>query len=243
MMIQGLPISWLDVMRSGYQGMFANLLLPGSLGLDGIRFLHVRRSYEDKLAEGLAAIAIDRIIGLVGMLVLGSLASICFWAVGDDPRIISVAIVTTGSTIILIGALGLVCGVIPGPLLSWAHRFEFISELAASFSLYRNHVGTLVISLLISVLAHCLACFAWYLGLTVLGYESPMLAVFMLAPILLVLTSLPITPLGIGVADGAAEFLFGMVGLSAGAELQMFIRAMIVIVLIVSGVSYFWRHK
>lgn len=64
-----------------------------------------------------------------------------------------------------------------------------------------------------------------------------------MAPILLVLTSLPITPLGIGVADGAAEFLFGMVGLSAGAELQMFIRAMIVIVLIVSGISYFWRRK
>jgi uncharacterized membrane protein YbhN (UPF0104 family) len=241
--IQGLHLSWDKAMRVGYQGLFANILLPGSLGLDGLRILQVRRQFDRRLAEGSASIIIDRVIGLLGMLVLGSIAGTAYCAVSNDPAVEVLAIAMSGMTAAVMAFIALVCGLIPVRYPAWIRRFEFTSQLASSFSLYRNFAGKLLVSLVASVVAHLINCIAWYLGLLVLGHDVSILAIFMLTPILLVLISLPITPLGIGVADGAAEYLFALIGISVGAELQMLMRVMTLVVLILSGSAFFWRRK
>ena len=84
---QSIPLPFAEVLRTGYQGLASSLILPGSLGLDGIRFLHIRNRYREHMVAGAASILMDRLTGFVGLLVLGIGASALYWASSGNPQL------------------------------------------------------------------------------------------------------------------------------------------------------------
>ena len=75
-----------------------------------------------------------------------------------------------------------------------------------------------------------------------LAQDVAILGIFTVTPLVTISKFLPITPLGLGVAEGVAAWLYPMVGLSRGAEVQMLLRGMLSMIYLASGVAYFKRR-
>ena len=74
-----------------------------------------------------------------------------------------------------------------------------------------------------------------------LRQQVALLAISTVTPLVTVLRILPISPLGLGVTDAAAEELYPLVGMEGGAENQMLIRGVFILVSLLCGIAFLWR--
>lgn len=77
-----LPLPPREALRLGLLGYFFNTLLPGSIGGDLVKMAAVVRT-QDRRTAAVASIMIDRIIGLVGIVLLVVLVGGGYWLMGD----------------------------------------------------------------------------------------------------------------------------------------------------------------
>ncbi|MEL6428638.1 MAG: lysylphosphatidylglycerol synthase transmembrane domain-containing protein [Planctomycetota bacterium] len=66
------PTRWYDAFRYTYTGLFFNAVVPGINGGDVARAVAVVRDHPDRRSDALMTVVVDRAIGLVGMVVLGT---------------------------------------------------------------------------------------------------------------------------------------------------------------------------
>ncbi|MFC1758082.1 lysylphosphatidylglycerol synthase transmembrane domain-containing protein [Planctomycetota bacterium] len=222
--------------RLGFRGMFATLFMPGSLGLDGTRALYLRNYHRSQLAEGLTSMIIDRVVGFLGLLLLALIFSfhLALTKGGSIPWMlvgtIAVALIGFAGTVVVAN-----CGWLP------RHRLlegPSVSRWVSAFQSHRGDVGALAIATVLSMLGHLLTSLAACAGLMVLGQTFSWVAVATVTPLVIVARFLPVTPMGLGLSDGVAEYFYDMSGISGGAEVQMLLRATMVFILVSGGISY-----
>lgn len=66
------PTRWYDAFRYTYTGLFFNAVVPGFNGGDVARVVAVVRDHPDRRADALMTVVVDRAIGLVAMVLLGT---------------------------------------------------------------------------------------------------------------------------------------------------------------------------
>jgi uncharacterized membrane protein YbhN (UPF0104 family) len=240
---QGIPMRWAEVMGTGYQGLFTQLFVPGGVGTDGLRALHVQRSYRDRLVAGVTALLVDRISGLVSLILLGFCSSALYaWQSGDarlQPLLLVNALVFGAAS-----AGALLLFVLPRP----PHWFPAsvagaLDGARNALRVYRGHKGALAFAVLLSLVGHLWMGACSYLCLWALGVTSPpFVGVVAITCALNMLRMVPITPMGLGVTDIASEHLFALIGLGMGAELQMLQRLTSMLIFAAAGVAFLWRH-
>jgi len=241
--IQGIPISLGTSLRISMQGMFAGLLIPGVLGLDGMRILHVRRNYRNQTLPGVASMVLDRALGLLGLLILAVLSGLVFAAWQTSQQTIELLLWMAFGLAMLGFVLAVGCGFVPVRKLRFLGRIRFFSEFVDALRSYRSHHLALATVILMSIVGHFLMVVASCFALAALGLEFTVLAVAIVTPILIVIRFIPLTPLGLGVTDYAAEELYSMVELAGGAEVQMLLRGTWILVLLLSGLAFFGRMR
>ena len=234
-----IPVGMPAVMRTGLQGLSSSLVIPGSLGIDGIRLVHLRRHHRQQFVAGASSIVMDKVTGFVALLILGVVASAGYGVFASDDRLNGVL---AFNAVLLLLALGVVIAaavVLPrlkgGPL----DRFEPVARFAAALATFSSEKAALGVSLGLALVGHLFTCAAWGVGLYAIGAEVPVLGVVALTAILIVARAIPLTPLGLGVTDGLAEALYRLIDISAGAELQMLVRLLSVAIFVVFGLSFF----
>ena len=232
-----IPLTIWGCILLGYRGMFATLFMPGSLGLDGTRAIYIRNRHRDQLAEGIASMIVDRFVGLVGLLMLASIFSL-YLAVSHGG---SVAWTLAGT---IVTAMLSVVGSLAVVSRGWLPRVAFFNrpifrKWALAFQTYREDTGALVSATLLSMVAHLLTSLAACAGLAVLGQSFSWITVAAITPVVIFARFVPVTPMGLGVSDSVAEALYDMSGISGGAEVQMLLRATMVLLLVSGGIS-FW---
>ena len=70
--LSGCPTRWYDAFRYTYSGLFFNAVVPGINGGDLARAVAVIRNHPLRRAEALMTVVVDRAIGLIGMIVVGT---------------------------------------------------------------------------------------------------------------------------------------------------------------------------
>ncbi|MCB1693483.1 MAG: flippase-like domain-containing protein, partial [Pseudomonadales bacterium] len=118
------------------------------------------------------------------------------------------------------------------------HRIRRLSEALSAFAAYNSNKSALLTSTLLAIVSHLASALAWWFALMLLGGRTGFLALVAICCMLTIVRTLPLTPMGLGIADGAAEFLFNSVGVAEGAELQMLMRAVMAVILLGSGLAY-----
>lgn len=241
--VQQLNLSWNDVMRTGAQGLFTQLFVPGGLGTDGIRLLHVHQRHPGRLAAGVSSVLADRVVGLVSLLVLGLGAAaldVSMHGPALEPLVMLSAVVLLSGGLLLAVVLSL-GRLTAGRLGRLQTR---VAPLAEALRLYTRHPRAVLASLVISVGGHLLTCLATALCLRALGAQDlPWSGLVAITCSVNLIRMLPLTPMGLGVTDGAAEALFALIGLSLGAEQQMLQRAMAALLFLVCGLAFFGRDR
>jgi len=219
---------------------FLNMALPGYIGGDVIRGFYVsRRASEASLASRsdapggaphwpstvLPSIVFDRMAGLLPLFALALLGSLGgFWYSLPTHLLLLVAAFSTAGLLAALGIFWLAYRSPEPPALlvrvmakfRLHHVFSALYEGSHQYvhnpRLIRNVLG-------ISFVSQGLILMSFVLLGTALNLHIPIISYFVLVPLGLMVTAIPISPAGLGVGQVAFLGLFQMVGTAQGANL------------------------
>jgi len=240
---QDIRITPFECLKLGFQGTFMSLFLPGTIGTDGLRFLHLQRHHRQHLALGIASLTLDRALGFLGLLILSVFFGAIFLMGSELEFSLYLMMILIGSLIVTLLALGIACGYIPLIGASLLRRISLLAIFIDALATYRGKHRELLIVVVLSLVAHFLVTIGACFGLMAMEIDFSFFAVAAVTPLLIFIRFIPLTPLGLGVTDAAGEEFYNLVGIAGGAENQMLLRATWVILLLVCGFAFFDRKR
>ncbi len=208
------PTRWYDAFRYTYSGLFFNAVVPGINGGDVARAVAVVRNHPTRKAEAFMTVVIDRVVGLIGMIVVGTALVLT-----TDDRLSGLRMpVSLFCAAIVLGA---VLFFHPGfrrlikfdRLVLKLPQSERLLRLDASARKLLHSPGEVAIALLFSFGNHVFNGLAVYTAASALGSSLGFHDWMTTMAISNTLAAVPISPGGLGVG----EMLFGWLAEQLGA--------------------------
>ena len=225
----GLPFRLVDAIRLGFIGNVFNLVIPGAVGGDLIKAGFLCREQERR-GLAVASMVVDRLLGLLGLFVLATVAGAIAWPSAAGPVRGLIALAWAGACAGLLGLAVLFSPPLYAPLLRLARgraRIKLaLNELVAMARAYRGRLDAVGLGLMLACLSHGLFVIAFTLVDSALyGSEAPTVGRhFVIVPLLLLTMAVPL-PLGaLGLTEKTSEGLFDLVGFPGGAVAMMGFR-------------------
>jgi uncharacterized protein (TIRG00374 family) len=195
-------------------GYFVNLLFPSYIGGDALRSYYVGKKVGQH--QALSATMLERYTGLLAMATLGLIAALY------EDQILTIGIRLTvmgfGLAVIVATFCATFFRINPDSFRNrWLKKIalkldelhEIILKTSKSPSLWLKAMA-------ISFFYHFLTVANTYVAARAVGWEEPpVLQLFVVLPIILVLGSLPITPSGLGIQEGAFLHFLQILGASS----------------------------
>ena len=221
--------------QSYFKGTFFNQVLPSSIGGDAVRILDLaQKKYPKK--DAFYGVFVDRVVGLVGLLILNLIATLIFFGTFDkhfSMLIISIA---------LSGIVGFIA-LFHFEKIKFLGKYKFLDLFhRLSKRLNRLYPSNIILMqhLSISVLVHLLTVIAMYsISLSVelnLSFQIFLIAV----PPVFLLTIVPISLAGWGIREGAMVGIFLLIGADETKILAMSILYGIILIASAVPGSFFW---
>lgn len=200
-------------------GSFFNTFLPGIIGGDAVKGFYLFRA-TGRGSLALASIFMDRYIGFVVLITICAVAFPFGYVYLKGSPVVWILPITI---------LSFVIGSVLFFVLRIGHRIKFFSELYSYFSLYRNQKGVIRKAVLWSFFVQFSGILAVYILALGIGQRVPVLAFLVFLPIIILVSTLPISISGLGVREGAFVVLLGLTGVrpeaAAAISLSWFITA------------------
>lgn len=220
----GLSISGMQAVHIGMLGYFANIFLPTGIGIDGVKLVYMKRVNAHRTADVLSTLIMNRVMGMSSLALIGLIALTVFLVHSGHKQLERWLLVM----VVLLALLGLgtaLCGSrrMASFMRTWI-PWARIHRVVESFGQYRAHKSALMASFLISLASHGAAIAAAWFAFQLFHEAVPLLTVFALTPLINLSGVIPITPLGLGVADSVAAELYQWAQWSKGAETTMVLR-------------------
>lgn len=195
------------LLRLNFVGFFYNTWLPGGLGGDAVRGVASREAFGEGGATGaLAVVFVERVLGLVGMLVVVALTSaVAPLPAGNQSGIAmaSVGGVLVGALVVATLASGArIARFLPGPLAKIAARLPPI-----------RRAGPFVIAVLLSLVTQTLGAFTGHAIVHALAPQIPLTASLVAVPLAMATSFLPFLVGGTGAREMAFVALYGPLGM------------------------------
>jgi len=207
----------------GFIGNVFNLVIPGAVGGDLIKAAYLVRM-QIKKTQAVASMVIDRILGLLGLFVLASMAGVFAWsAAPTDVRRLIVAAWTALAvgTIVLVVIFSQVLSRTFPQLMTNRSRLGLIaSELREMSRTYRGRLDVVAKALVLATFNHGLNVVAFYLvGLMLYGEDmtTTLAQHFLMVPLTLFTMAAPIPFGALGLTEEVGEQLLKLVGHPSGA--------------------------
>ena len=244
---QDIPLSFRRAWGLTMIGLLFNVVIPGSVGGDLIKGYYITRATEGRKTHAATSIAMDRVVGLIGLLFLSAaVVAANATEVLPNPSMRALGLLAAGGFVG--GVAGLYAALLAGGRLSeWSFVPRVLRNVFSALHEYRQKPGAVRNALALSVLNQTITCGAFYLALRATGVTGlRMSQFFLIVPLGLVTSAVPISPAGIGVGQAAFFALFRIVApsyASAGTDAFTVFQA-IYILLCVSGLFWYvgYRH-
>jgi uncharacterized membrane protein YbhN (UPF0104 family) len=218
----GAPVDTGTAARIFLVSSFVGGFLPAGVGGDAARAWALSR-HTERRSEAVASVAMDRVLGIVALAMLGGLGALLWSArVADDLRYW----VYWAAGLCLAGSVAVLWVDVP---VEWALRGgardhlagRMAWRLASAMGEYRRQPSVLASVLALSVAVQLLRILqAWGLGLG-LGVDVPLAYYFVFMPIGLLMLLLPISVSGLGLPQGAIVWLLRPVGVPASTAFAL----------------------
>lgn len=184
-------------------GSFFNTFLPGIIGGDAVKTYYLYKEI-NKGSLSLASVFVDRYIGFVSLMLIGSIAyilgfkyisgTIIEWLL---PAIILLFLI---ASLVIFG-------------LRFGKRIKVLSEFYKYFDEYRNQKTLIAKTLFLSFIVQIMSATTMYVITLGLGQHISLLYFFIFFPVITTISTLPISVSGIGVREGSFVLLFGLLGI------------------------------
>ena len=211
----GLGVRFLEAQRFGWIGLFFSNVLPGATGGDVIKAVYIVRRCSGDKVRAVVSIVVDRIIGVLSLLVVGSLASLLAM---DRFPIFATSMWLTG-----LGTFGF-CFLLISPTLRRLLRFDalvarlpdkisnVVTELDEAVLHYRDHLLGIGGWILASPVIYSLFVGSMFCMDRALGVGLGIADYFFIVPVAAVIQGIPIAPAGWGIGEAAYGALIGKFG-------------------------------
>jgi len=209
MRCRGLRIAPLSVMRLVMVGLFFNFCVPvGSNGGDVVKAYGAARgtTTPGSTAITLVSVLLDRIAGLIGLILLAAVVGTVMWS---DPVGQKIAVIAWSAlAVVLFGG-----GAYLWPRsrrwlgIEWMTRFSLVQKLDAAVTGYRHHPAVLTGVVGLSLPIHVATSVATAMAGYAIGLPTPLLTLVAALPIVFIAGALPLTFLGLGVMELTAAQL------------------------------------
>ncbi len=223
--------------QSYFKGTFFNQVLPGSIGGDAVRILDLTKKDYDK-KDAFYGVFVDRVVGLVGLLVLNLVADLAFYGTFPQWLFNLVLLITAGG----LAGFYLMLNLDKFTFLSGIKGLDLLHRLGLRMDALYHSRALLLRHIAVSVLVHLLSVFAvYFLALSVDVWKNP--GVFLVAvPPVFLLTIVPISLAGWGVREGAMVGILMLAGIAKAKILAVSILYGILLILTALPGAWFWNR-
>lgn len=247
---RGLHLSLASSVRLTLMGNFFNTCLPGATSGDVVKIYYVSEGNRGRRTELAAIILLDRAVGMFALVMWPLLAAPFFSGLVRSSAVLqgllwAAATVAAGMFVALI--ISSSERVRNSRLVILAFRKlplgKHIEKVFDTLRVYKRNKRTLLAAVMISLVAHSLT-----IGVILLIAQATNPAAFawqmsILAPLGFLANTLPLTPGGLGVGETAFNKLFGIAGLTGGAELLLGWRLLTILSGLIGLVFYLQGRK
>ncbi len=221
MKARGLPVRPWQTFRIFMAGLFYSSFMPGMTGGDVFKAYYVAR-HSDRKADAIVSILADRFTGLVGLVILASLAAGVALSMGmDDPTTR-----TAGQTVAVAAVIFIVAAAIYfTPFLQRLFGMHFVSRLLPrrgpvaaakqAVAAYSDHKGAVVLSVGLGVIVHVTIILAALISARAVGMETGTIKFVALMPLVVMAGSLPLSFMGLGLIEPTGVALLGETGVAS----------------------------
>jgi hypothetical protein len=210
-------------------GNFFNLALPGAISGDFVKAFYIAKERPGRREDVFASILFDRVVGLAGLVLLASVALLLEGDAILGAKVVSglqvVILSTAVAVVVFFGYLFLVRehhDVLLGLLRRLEGRVPGVASVVRLYVAIRrfgDRPAAVVGAIAVSVVIHCLVC-SMFLNLwrAVEPGSLTILALLVVVPVGLLVTTIPIAPAGLGTGHAAFGWLFLLLGSRMGAN-------------------------
>ncbi len=244
---QGVSITIREGFRLVTAAFSFNFCIPGGASGDLSKLFYLNAARTDKGWELATAILVDRLVGLLSMLLLITLLGAACWPlVHNSPLFLALFSIAAAlvSGILIFATLCLSTTPSLRRLLGRAlHSMPLrrhLERIAGSFFRFSDHRGALVRALFVSFAGNLAGAAVF----TVLGWslfpQSPFPAPALLSLLGMFANAVTITPGGLGIGEAAFDLLFAEAGLQGGAAMMIIWRVGM-LPLCLLGIAFYLR--
>jgi len=240
---KGQRLSFVRLFNLYFVGLFINNFFPSTIGGDLFRGLEAGREAGDR-PLALASVFMERFTGMTALMTIALAAFVSNLSSFRDPRFA----LALGAGLLVYAAVA-VAVLLPGPLAWGRRRFprglpgrltgKLISVQAAIHD-YAGHTRAIAAALALSFLFHLTAMAYIYLSSRAFGVALPARTLLVIVPVIMFISSLPITIGGLGLFEWAYFFTFGASGAGGapGLLVGLLVRANSLLYSLWGGIVY-----
>lgn len=210
-----LAVTWLEAQRFTWIGVFFNNVVPGQTGGDLVKAIYIMKHCPGSRVQAMLSVIVDRILGLGSLALLGAIVVLFYL-----DRFAFLALGIWG----VLAAVGL-CGIV-----AFSRRIRRFVRLDAllrrlppalsrplmkvdeAVFFYRRHKAGIGAWILLGVASHVITVSSFVLMGQALGVGMPVAEYYVMIPVILIVSAVPIAPNGWGVGEALFRKLFGDYG-------------------------------
>lgn len=228
--VQQIELPFGTVAGLSFIGVFFNIALPGAVSGDIVKAHYVGKVAPGKRAKGFSSIFFDRVIGVSALVLVSAFALALSQLQGwshSIPASLQAFVYGLGISVFLGFTYLFLVHEQMDPFLkvlrmleAKSSKFGSLTRIYEGLKEYQNHRRPVFLMLAVSMVIHACTLSAYVLYCYALGEtQLPALGLFVLMPLAMIVTVIPIAPGGLGTGHAAFLFLLRIMGSDRGADL------------------------
>jgi uncharacterized protein (TIRG00374 family) len=215
--VNKLPVTWWAALKFSWIGIFFNNVVPGQTGGDLVKAIYVMKRSHGARVPAMMSVVVDRIMGLASLALLAAIAVLFYL---DRPGFTQLAAVLWAilGAVVLLGVIAF-----SRRIRSFIRLTAILEMLPEKISIllkridhavffYRSHKLGMAVWLFAGIFNHISSVCSYALVGKALGVGIPFVDYFVLIPIIVIVSAIPIAPNGWGVGEFMFKKLFGEFG-------------------------------
>ena len=228
-------------------GTFIGTFTPTSLGVEIVRAYGFTKHTSDSV-NAVSAVAINRFVGFISLMFLASLSVFYKREYAEQIGIIWIILIfAVPFILIILGFSGRVRFLFEKKLFAkikfFPEALQWLSSVGKSFYAYRRYKKTLLLTFFLSIAFQVVRVIICYILAVAIDVNVPFVYFFIITPLVMLFTMLPLSVGGIGVREGSTVYFLGKVGINPTMALSVSLMCFIVAVFgSLPGLLFYLRH-
>jgi uncharacterized protein (TIRG00374 family) len=247
---QNIHLDWLRTFQLTFIGNFFNIALPGAVSGDFVKAFYVGKEVKGQRARAFGSILFDRVAGLSALVLVSAGALIT-----DLGSFLHTPLISGIRVVLGVGAASVIFFYTYLFLVREKHdpvlrilkgtekrfpRTSSLTRIYESLRHYHHHRWTVTKVLLISILIHLTVGWGCLYFAQALGdLDISLRSLYVVVPIGLLITAVPVAPAGVGTGNVAFLYFFQLIHSERGADVYSLVALTNILIGFIGGMIYF----